>query len=46
MSQSVFFLTEAQKANAEAVFDDRGLGWLHGLMLAGHPSAQFPTPTH
>lgn len=33
-----FFLTEAQKANAEAVFDDRGLGWLHGLMLAATPA--------
>ena len=32
-----FFLTEAQKVNAEAVFNDRGLGWLHGLMLSATP---------
>jgi len=33
-----FFLTEAQKVNAAAVFEERGLRWLHGLMLAATPS--------
>jgi hypothetical protein len=33
-----FFLIEAQKANSEAVFGERGLGWLHCLMLAATPA--------
>ena len=32
-----FFLTEGQKVNAEAVFEERGLGWLYTAMVKAAP---------
>jgi len=33
-----FFLTEAQKLNGQAVFEERRLGWLYRVMLEATPA--------